>query len=130
MEDRTSLDLKTLQGRWSQVRFEENGFVEPSDSHSAPGAIMTVLDTSFHVGVPGQDTILEGTFALDATTSPKTITWTDAIGDDAGKSFSAIYELSDIHFIFVAADEDMPTPTDFSTGPGLTLRSFTRHRDL
>lgn len=130
MNDKTSLDLKMLQGTWSQILFEENGIVDPPDSHSAPSAIMTVLDNRFHVAVPGQETILEGTFILDATTLPKFITWTDATGADAGKSFPAIYELSEDRFIFVAADEDMATPTEFRAGPGLTLRSFTRYGDI
>ena len=74
------------------------------------------------------ETILEGSFALDARTSPKAITWTDAIGEDAGKSLPAIYDLSDEHFTFVAADEGMPRPSDFTSGEGLTLRSLVRAR--
>lgn len=126
MDAPTFSDLQKLQGKWLQVRFEENGIVNPPDTHSAPGAILTIDGNSFHVGVPGYETILEGTFALDARTSPKAITWIDAIGEDAGKSLPAIYDLSDEHFTFVAADEGMPRPTEFSTREGLTLRSLVR----
>lgn len=122
----TENDLMMLQGRWLQDRFEENGVANPPDSHSAPGAVLTINDGTFHVGVPGHETILLGAFTIDETTVPKAITWIDAIGDDAGKSLPAIYALSRNRFTFVAADEGMQRPTEFRSGPGLTLRSFMR----
>ncbi len=130
MDEMTLSDLQGLQGQWRQVRFEENGIADPPDTHSAPGAILTIDGNGFHVGVPGQAAILEGSFVLDARKLPKVITWTDATGEDAGKSFPAIYELSDKDFTFIAADEGMPCPTDFSGGQGLTLRSLTRIEPL
>jgi len=126
MDEMTLVDLRKLQGKWRQVRFEENGLVDPPDTHSASGAILTIEGNSFHVGVPGHETILEGTFALDARTSPKSINWVDSIGEDAGKSLPAIYDLSDEQFTFVAADEGMPRPANFGMGQGLTLRSLVR----
>lgn len=127
MDEATLSDLQVLQGAWSQVLFEENGIVDPPDSHSAPGAILTIEGNDFHVGVPGHETILKGSFVLDARTSPKSITWVDAIGEDAGKALPAIYTLSAEQFTFVAADEGMPRPTDFNgTRKGLTLRSLVR----
>ena len=119
-------DIQMLQGQWLQIRFEENGVVNPTDSHSAPGAVTTIEGNSFHVGVAGQETILRGTFTLDATTVPKSITWIDSTGQDAGKPLLEIYDLSKDSFTFVAADAGMPRPTEFSTKPGLTLRSFVR----
>ena len=126
MNDVTFSDLQKLQGSWRQVRFEENGIVDPPDTHSAPDAILTIDGHRFHVGVPGQETILEGNFAMDAQSFPKAITWIDAIGEDAGKPLPAIYELSETCFTFIAADEGMPRPTDFQGGKGLTLRSLMR----
>lgn len=126
MDQQTLADLQALQGRWLQVRFEENGLINPPDSHGLPGAITTINGTGFHVAVPGQDTILEGVFELDATCKPKSITWIDSIGEDAGKRLPAIYELTADSFLFVAADEGMDRPAQFVTGPGLTLRGFVR----
>ncbi|NBN64480.1 TIGR03067 domain-containing protein [Pannonibacter tanglangensis] len=122
----TRTDLETLQGRWLQVRFEENGLVDPPDSHGLPGAITTITGTRFHVAIPGGETILEGLFELDATTQPKSITWIDTIGEDAGKRLPAIYRLEPDSFVFVAADAGMNRPTEFTTRPGLTLRGFVR----
>ena len=126
MDEASLSDIQTLQGMWRQVRFEENGIVDPPDTHSAPGAILTIEGCRFHVGMPGQASILEGGFVLEALRSPKRIIWTDAIGADAGKSFPAIYTLSETAFTFVAADEGMQPPVDFTGGQGLTLRSLIR----
>ena len=119
-------DLKMLQGPWRQVRFEENGLIDPPNTHGAAGAIMTVTDTSFHVAVPGGETILEGDFALDSSASPRRIDWIDSMGEDAGKIFPAIYKLSSDSFEFAAADADMARPEDFAGGRGITIRAFVR----
>ncbi|MFN4011767.1 MAG: TIGR03067 domain-containing protein [Pannonibacter sp.] len=119
-------ELDKLQGQWRQVRFEENGVVNPPDTHGAPEAITTITGTRFHVGVPDGPTLLEGSFTLDPATAPKSITWIDSIGEDAGKSLPAIYDLTDTQFVFVAADEGMERPAAFRSGPGLTLRGFVR----
>lgn len=126
MDGESEADLRALQGRWLQYGFNENGVDDAPDDHSAPGAVMTVDGRTFRVCVPGQAPILEGTFVLDATTRPKTIIWRDATGSDAGKAFPAIYALVAETFAFVAADEGMAPPADFSTGPGLTLRRLRR----
>lgn len=126
--DGTARDLRRLQGEWMQVRFEENGIQDAPDDHSAPGAVLTIRGETFHVAVPGGAPILEGRFVLDAATAPKSITWIDATGADAGKPLPAIYTLDDTTFTFLAADADMARPDAFGAGPGLTLRSFERRR--
>ena len=65
-------------------------------------------------------------FFLDSGTVPKSITWIDSMGDDAGKHLPASYRLDGDEFAFIAADEGMPRPTIFSTGPGQTMRTFLR----
>lgn len=93
-------DLERLQGQWRQIRFEENGRVDPPDSHGAAGAVMTISGQSFHVVVPGGKTLIEGCFALDDAANPKGIDWIDSMGEDAGKTLPAIYELADDRFQF------------------------------
>lgn len=108
--------LERLQGRWRQIRFEENGLVEPPDSHGAPGAVLTITGTHFHVAEPGGPALVEGQFRLAAApaegaveagkgTASGTeaaacagatlgwIDWIDSIGDDAGLVLPAIYRL-------------------------------------
>jgi uncharacterized protein (TIGR03067 family) len=121
-------DLAALQGSWEQVAFEENGIVDAPDGYGAPGALTTFTGHRFVVRTAQGELLLEGTFALDASVTPKAITWTDAIGADAGKHLPASYLLKGDSFVFIAADEGAPRPTEFRTAPGLTMRSFLRRQ--
>lgn len=122
----TDPDLQALQGIWEQTALEDSGVLNPIDAHSAPGALTTIAGDRFEVTTVNGDVLLAGRFFLDSTTTPKSITWIDSIGDDAGKQLPASYRLKDDEFVFIAADEHMPRPTQFSTGPGQTMRTFVR----
>lgn len=125
----TESDLQALQGTWRQIAFEENGIVDPPDSHGAPGGALTTIDGHhFSVRTQGDELLLEGMFELDASVTPKAITWIDAMGTDKGKRLPASYELEGDRFVFIAADEGAPRPTAFRTVPGLTMRRFVRCR--
>ena len=119
-------DVQALQGKWEQTSLEDSGVLNPVDAHSAPGAITTITDDRFEVKTVDGDVLLAGRFFLDSTTVPKSITWVDSIGDDAGKQLPASYRLEGDEFVFIAADESMPRPITFSTGPGQTMRTFVR----
>lgn len=119
-------DLVKLQGRWEQVYLEVDGVLNSPDEHTAPDALTVITGNNFSVSrVPGE-VMLKGVFELDANTSPKSITWIDSIGSDAGKRLPAIYQLEGDNFSFVAAGEGAPCPTLFHTEPGLTMRKFVR----
>ena len=122
----TDPDLHALQGIWEQTALEDSGVLNPVDAHSAPGALTTIAGDRFEVTTVSGDVLLAGRFFLDSTTTPKSITWIDSIGDDAGKQLPASYRLENDEFVFIAADEHMPRPTQFSTGPGQTMRTFVR----
>lgn len=119
-------DYQALQGTWQQVSLEDSGVLNPPDAQSAPGAITTITDDHFEVLTVDGKRLLAGRFFLDSTTHPKSITWIDAMGDDAGKLLPASYRLEGDEFVFIAADEGMPRPCVFSTGPGQTMRTFVR----
>jgi len=121
-------DLDHLQGTWTQTRFEENGVIDPPDVHGGRGSITTIDGDTFAVHRPDGELLLAGRFVLDPTTTPRSITWIDSIGDDAGKHLPASYVLEGDSFVFIAADEGMPRPVEFVTSPGLTLRGFVRRR--
>lgn len=123
----TERDLALLQGVWRQVRFEENGVVDPPDVHGGMGALTTIEGRRFSVRTAAGALLLEGCFELDASTEPRSITWIDAIGADAGQPLPACYTLEGDRFVFVAADTGMPRPRVFHTGRGHTLRGFVRH---
>ncbi|MCF5054009.1 TIGR03067 domain-containing protein [Pseudomonas syringae] len=119
-------DLQAIQGAWEQTSLEDSGVLNPVDAHSAPGAITTIRGDRFEVKTVEGEVLLAGRFFLDSSTVPKSITWVDAIGDDAGKFLPASYRLEGDEFVFIAADEGMPRPRSFSTGPGQTMRTFVR----
>ncbi|MBN2993678.1 TIGR03067 domain-containing protein [Pseudomonas cedrina subsp. fulgida] len=119
-------DLQALQGAWEQTSLEDSGVLNPIDAHTAPGAIMTITGDRFEVKTVAGEVLLAGRFYLDSSTVPKRITWVDAMGDDAGKHLPASYRLDGDEFVFIAADEGMPRPLAFSTGPGQTMRTFVR----
>ncbi|GAB2565095.1 TIGR03067 domain-containing protein [Dyella jejuensis] len=121
-------DLANLQGRWEQIAHEADGLNNPPDEHGAPGAITTIRGQHFAVHSVTGELLLEGTFALDASVTPKAITWVDAIGADAGKQLPASYILDGDRFVFIAADEGCERPMVFKTVPGLVMRSFVRRR--
>lgn len=119
-------DFTALQGAWEQTSLEDSGVLNPADAHSAPGAITTIEGDQFEVRTVAGNVLLAGRFSLDSSTTPKRITWVDSMGDDASKALPASYRLEGDNFVFIAADEGMPRPTVFSTGPGQTMRTFVR----
>ncbi|MBK5477080.1 TIGR03067 domain-containing protein [Pseudomonas sp. 13B_2.1_Bac1] len=119
-------DFLALQGAWEQTSLEDNGVLNPPDAHTAPGAITTITGEHFEVKTVSGEVLLAGRFSLDSTTVPKSITWVDSMGEDAGKQLPASYRLEGDEFVFIAADESMPRPLSFSTGPGQTMRTFVR----
>lgn len=121
-------DLAALQGTWVQVAFEENGVVDAPDNTGAPDALTIISGHHFAVRTPQGELLLEGRFTLDASATPKAITWIDATGPDAGKPLPASCRLEGDRFVFIAADENAPRPTIFRTEPGLTMRGFVRSR--
>ncbi|OOY12273.1 hypothetical protein BMG00_13625 [Thioclava marina] len=125
-EELVETDLDRLQGRWVQRSFEEDGEADRPDTHGAQGAVMTVSGCTFHVALPEGATLLEGSFRLDEARYPKCIDWVDAIGDDAGQTIPAIYELDGDFFRFAAADPNMERPEGFAGGQGISIRSFSR----
>ncbi len=126
MSSISDADLQALQGAWEQIALEDGGVLNPVDAHTAPGAITTISGQHFEVKTVSGEVLLAGHFTLDSSTGPKSITWVDAIGDDAGKQLPASYRLDGDEFVFIAADEHMPRPTLFRTGPGQTMRTFVR----
>ena len=109
------------------MAFEENGVPDAPDSYGESSTLLTTFRGN-HFSVHGSSgqLLLEGTFVLDASRSPKTIDWTDSMGDDAGKRLAAIYTLEEDRFTFIAADPGTPRPATFKTLPGQTMRSFVR----
>lgn len=121
-------DLAALQGVWKQVAFEENGVAEPPDPHGGYGALTTIHGHHFSVHARTGKLLLEGVFSLDASATPKVMTWINTVGSHKRKPQQAIYQLEGDHFIFAAAAPGCPRPRVFKAGPDQTMRSFVRER--
>ena len=75
MDSVSKADFDQLQGVWSQTYLEADGIVEPpNDEHTAAGSRVYFERNEFRVVKPDDTLLLMGTFELDATTSPKSIT--------------------------------------------------------
>jgi uncharacterized protein (TIGR03067 family) len=124
----SSRDLSTLQGTWEQIVHEVDGITNAPDIYSASGTLTTFNGNYFAVRSCEGELLLEGTFTIDALTTPKSITWVDSIGEDAGKQLPASYMLDSDRFVFIATDEGLPRPTTFRTERGQVMRTFVRRR--
>ena len=60
---------------------DEQGW-EPRVTFTGDTFVVTLADGSIPI---------RGTYKLDPTREPKTVDWTDTFGEDAGKTFLAIY---------------------------------------
>jgi uncharacterized protein (TIGR03067 family) len=119
-------DLARLQGTWEQVALEVDGVPDAPDTIGAPGALTTFAGQQFTVRTVEGALMLSGSFTLDASTTPRSITWVDAIGPDTGKPLPAIYLLERDRFVFIAGDAGAPRPDTFRTVTGQTMRTFVR----
>ena len=120
-------ELKKLQGIWKQIALERDGMPQAADEFG-PEPRSIFVDDTYVVTLADGSTAIKGTFKLDPTQEPKTIDWTDTFGEDAGKTFLAIYSLEGDRLVFCAADEGQERPTEFRTGPGQVLRVNQREK--
>lgn len=125
ISDAIAEEIKKFQGTWKQITYEKDGVTEPLDEFGWEPRSTFVGDT-FVVTPADGSAAIKGTFKLDPTQEPKTIDWTDTFGEDAGKTFPAIYSLEGDRLVFCAADDGQERPTEFRTRPGQVLRVLQR----
>jgi uncharacterized protein (TIGR03067 family) len=118
-------ELKRFQGTWKQIAYERDGVTEPADEQGW-NPITTFTVEEFVVTLADGSIPIRGTYRIDPTRNPKTVDWTDTIGEDAGKTLLAIYSFQEDRFTFCAAYTGMERPTEFRTRPGQVLRVFER----
>ncbi|CAN5922838.1 hypothetical protein BH11MYX3_BH11MYX3_39250 [soil metagenome] len=125
MDPASERDIAALQGIWEQTALEADGVTDPTDSYGTD-LLTTFAGHEFTVRAPDGTIVLAGTFTLDASTDPRSITWIDSMGADRGKQLPAIYTLDGDRFTFIAGEEDAPRPQVFETAPGQTMRTMRR----
>ncbi|MGH8127844.1 MAG: TIGR03067 domain-containing protein [Gammaproteobacteria bacterium] len=118
-------ELEKLQGTWKQVACEIDGVENAPDEYGTEPRV-TFVGSNYVVSKADGTIAIKGTLRLDPNQTPKTIDWIDTFGTDAGKTIPAIYSLDNDRFMFCAADEGQPRPTEFRAGPGQVLRIHCR----
>ena len=99
-----------LQGTWRQIGYERNGFKEPLDDEQGGEPRVTFAGDTFLVPLADGSTPIKGIYRLDPTQQPKAMDLTDTFGEDAGKTFLAIYFLEGDRMMFCAADAGQERP--------------------
>jgi uncharacterized protein (TIGR03067 family) len=114
-------EMARLQGTWKQIGYERDGATEPVDELGREPR-STFVGDSFFVTLADGSIPIRGTYRIDPTRDPKTVDWTDATGEDAGKTLLAIYRLEEDLFTFCAASPGGERPTEFRARSGQVLR--------
>lgn len=73
MSSISDTDVQALQGAWEQIALEDSGVLNPSDAHSAPGAITTITGDRFEVKTVSGEVLLAGRFSWTAAPFPRAL---------------------------------------------------------
>ena len=110
----TTADLQGLQGRWSYQTVETCGNCHP---HEVLSRSCLRFDGNQYF-VQWADKTNQGSFTLDATTSPKMITLLPSIGEHQGMAMEGIYELQDETFKAMISFPGARRPAGFDATTG------------
>ena len=110
-------DVQMFQGHWQQIAYERDGVKEPLDEQGWDPRV-TFTGNTFVVTLADGTSPIRGTFKIDPTRCPKHVDFTDAIGEDAGKTLLAIYSLEEDQLMFCIAEPGRERSTKFITELG------------
>ncbi|MFL5240675.1 MAG: TIGR03067 domain-containing protein [Gemmataceae bacterium] len=118
-EEAAKKEMKTLAGTWAAVSVESNGKKAPDEEIKE---IRYVFDAKGKWQLKNKgETIGEGTYTIDPTAKPKTITYkitTSISKKDEGKTSVGIYELEGDNLkVCRTWPENLERPKEFSAGP-------------
>lgn len=104
-------DAKAIQGTWTPVKAELAG--RPWSDEVLKTITLKLRNGQYDVSVAGQ--LDRGTYAIDTSTTPKSLTITGTDGPNKGKTFLAIYELQGDTFRVCYDLSGKQRPTEFKT---------------
>src|SRR6185295_599949 len=125
-EVKTDKDL--IQGTWKVVKRVKNGKETPEKEVSGnPVYLKFAGDAATEMRGEKKE---EGGFTLDSSAKPKRITMTGKTGDNAGKSFAGIYELSGdtLKIAYSIGEKSGQPPKEFTGGEGAGLLVLERQK--
>jgi uncharacterized protein (TIGR03067 family) len=106
-----------LQGKWEIVSITSKaGKEEPK-----PGQMLSIIAGDKIISKEGAKTSGEANFMLDPGKTPKTIDLRPIGGDDKGKTFLGIYELTGTDLKMCFGPANGPRPTEFTSLPNQSL---------
>lgn len=120
-------DAKALQGKWKPIKGELAG---QSMTNTVLDLISLKLDDGKYEVFVGQEPD-RGTYTLDPSTSPKSITVTGTEGPNIGRTFPAIYELhgDTLRICYDLSGAKRPTEFKSTAGTKLFLVTYARKKE-
>jgi len=117
-------DAKAVQGHWKPAKAELAG--QPISDAVLKSISLKLDHGKYEVLVGSQPD--RGTYALDSTSQPKSMTITGTEGPNRGKTFPAIYELKGDTLRICYDLSGAKRPTEFKSIAGTQLYLVTYHR--
>ena len=120
-------DAKAVQGLWRPIKAELGG-------KPVPAAVLKTISLKLEDGkyeVLAGDVADRGTYALDATSKPKSITVAGTEGPNDGKTYPAIYDLKGdtLRICYDLSGEKRPTEFKTVAGTQLYLVTYSRKKE-
>ena len=121
-DDVVKRETEKFQGTWQLVSAESDGKKAPEDRVKQTRVVIKGSKHTVYFG--DKEVVREIPFAIDPTTTPKSVT--DMLPD--GRTIKSIYELDGdtLKTCAAAAGKDRPTEFSAKEGSGQTLRVFKR----
>ncbi len=111
-----------IEGEWSMISGSLDG--KPMDAMTVSYGVRSVRGSHTTLKF-GPQTMIDATFTLDPSKSPKEIDYEHSKGIFAGKQFG-IYECDGKTLKLCASTPGTPRPKDFKAGPGRNVTTFTK----
>ena len=117
-------DAKAVQGSWTPAKADLVG--QPMTEAVLKTISLKLDNGKYEVSVGGNPD--KGTYTLDSTSKPKSMTITGTEGPNNGRTFPAIFELEGDTLRICYDLSGAKRPTEFKSVAGTTLYLVTYHR--
>jgi len=117
-------DAKAVQGTWTPAKADLGG--QPMTEAILNSISLKLANGKYEVSVGGNPD--KGTYTLDSTSKPKSMTITGTEGPNRDKTFPAIYELKGDTLRICYDLSGAKRPTEFKSVTGTKLYLVTYHR--
>jgi uncharacterized protein (TIGR03067 family) len=126
-QDATKKEMTQLEGEWSMVSGEANGFSMPKETADNGKRLAKDGETTITIG---GKVYFKAKISIDPTKKPKAIDYTMTEGPTKGKTHLGIYELDGdtVKFCFAAPGKDRPTEFTAKEGSERVLSVWKRDK--